>query len=178
LYKGLVDKVTCIDWPGTLHQSQHIDVFADLNQPTDIPSSSFDTIISSSVLEHIWKHDIFWDEMTRTLAPRGHIILSVPFMYWLHEEPHDYFRWTRHALTRACEERGVKVVHLAPYGGGPDVLIDLIVRSVGSISMTVAGWIGRVATWLLVQQPVRSLSSKYAEKLPLGYVLVAEKPAF
>ena len=176
LYRDLVDEVTCIDWPGSLHESDHIDIFADLNQPTMIADSSFDTVISSSVLEHIWQHDVFWDEMVRTLRPNGHIILNVPFVYALHEEPHDYFRWTKHALARACEERNLTIVHLAPYGGGPDVLVDLLVRSTGAVSMTLAGWFASIATWAFAR-PSRSAGGAYREKLPLGYMLVVRKPS-
>lgn len=176
LYRDHVDEVTCIDWPGSLHESDHIDIFADLNQPTAIAGSSFDTIISSSVLEHIWQHDVFWDEMVRTLRPEGHIILNVPFVYALHEEPHDYFRWTKHALARACEERNLTVVQLAPYGGGPDVVVDLLIRSTGAFSMTLAGWFATIATWALASPAARNVGRGSREKLPLGYLLVARKP--
>lgn len=177
LYRDLVDEVTCIDWPGSLHESAHIDIFADLNQHTTIADDAFDTIISSSVLEHIWRHDVFWDEMVRTIRPGGHIILNVPFIYALHEEPHDYFRWTKHALARACEERHLTIVHLAPYGGGPDVLADLFIRSIGAVSMISAGWLATAATYVLSRASVRRLGRGYREKLPLGYMLVARKTA-
>lgn len=176
LYRGLVDEITCIDWPGSVHKSDHVDIYADLNCPTGIAPSSFDTIISSSVLEHIWKHDIFWDEMVRTTRPGGHIILSVPFVYWLHEEPHDYFRWTRHALHKACEECGLTIVHLAPYGGGPDVLADLLVRAVGGVSMTIAGWLATIGAKALSRPAIRRIGAQHRERLPLGYILVARKP--
>jgi SAM-dependent methyltransferase len=175
LYRDSVDEVTCIDWPGSAHGSEHVDVFADLNLATSIPAASFDTIFSSSVLEHIWKHDMFWDEMARMLRPGGKIILSVPFIYWLHEEPHDYFRWTRHALVKACEERDLAVVSLKPYGGGPDVLLDLLLRSVAGFSMSLAALIAPAAEWLANRPMGRRLASGSAEKLPLGYVLVAQK---
>jgi SAM-dependent methyltransferase len=177
LYSDNVDRVTCIDWPQSRHESSHIDIEADLNQPTDIPASSFDTILTSSVLEHIWDHGTFWDEMVRTLRPGGKVIVIVPFVYGLHEEPHDYFRWSRHALARACEERGLKVSELDPYGGGLDVLADLFVRSLGAVSMPLAGWTGSLFAKLFGGGLSRRLSSQGYAKLPLGYLLVAEKPA-
>ena len=51
--RDLVSEVTFIDWPASRHQSDHIDIYADLNQPTSIADNSFDTILTSSVLEHI-----------------------------------------------------------------------------------------------------------------------------
>lgn len=177
LYRSFVDQVTCIDWPQSLHAGHHIDVAADLNQRIGLPDEAFDTILSSSVLEHIWAHGTFWDEMVRTLRPGGKIILIVPFVYGLHEEPHDYFRWTRHALARACEERGLRVRELEAYGGGFDVLADLFVRSLGAVSMPLAGWTASLLAKLLRGGLSRRLSPHGHAKLPLGYVLVAEKPA-
>jgi SAM-dependent methyltransferase len=174
-YRDIVDEVTCIDWPQSLHESPHVDIFADLNEPTAIPDAQFETILSSSVLEHIWNHSVFWDEMARTLKPGGRIILGVPFIYWLHEEPHDYFRWTRFALTRACEERGLKVVSLTAYGGGLDVLADLFVRNLGFMNSHAGNWAARAATWLMTRPIMRRLSNRSASKIPLGYTLVAEK---
>ena len=168
LYKDLTTQTTCIDWPSSLHESPHIDVFADLNQPIGVPDNAFDTILSSSVLEHIWRHDVFWDEIVRILRPGGHVILDAPFVYMLHEEPHDYFRWTRHALEAACNERGLEIVSLEPYGDGLDVIADLLVRSIGAISRPLAGAVGRAVAWVLARR-----SKRRSDPLPLGYMLVA-----
>lgn len=176
-YRGLVDTVCWVDWPSSPHETRHLDVIADLNQQVPIETASFDTIFTSSVLEHIWKHDVFLDEIARTLRPDGKLILVVPFLYWLHEEPHDYFRWTKYALAKACEERGLEVRWLEPYGGGIDVLIDLSMRALASVSMRVAGWLARPLAKLLVMPRIAKLGGAAKAKLPLGYVLVAQKPA-
>ena len=176
VYRDLTTQVSGIDWPQTRHEAGYIDVYADLNEPVDVPDASYDTILSSSVLEHIWRHEIIWLEMTRTLRPGGHLILSVPFIYALHEAPHDYFRWTRFALEKACSETGLEIVRLEPYGGGLDVLVDLSVRALGAISPTLAGLAGRAAVKMLKRGLARKLSPATFEILPLGYILVARKP--
>lgn len=175
-YRDHVDSVCWIDWPSSPHQTRHLDIVADLNKPLRVEEHSFDTILASSVLEHIWRHDVFLDEITRTLRPGGKIILIVPFMYWLHEEPHDYFRWTRHALTRACEERGLQIDQLDPYGGGLDLVADLAVRAVASVSLGLAKLVGRPLARLLSAPRIRRVGRVAREKLPLGYILVASKP--
>lgn len=177
LYRSMVDEVTCIDWPQSPHETDHIDLAADLNLPLPLPDASFDTILSSSVLEHIWDHKVFWDETSRLLRPGGKAIIIVPFIYGLHEEPHDYFRWTCHAFARACEERGLVVRELEPYGGGPDVLADLLVRSIGIVSMRLAGWIASGFARLLGGGLSRRLAPQAFDRLPLGYLLVAERLA-
>lgn len=176
IYRGLTTQVTCIDWPGSRHETSHIDVYADLNEPTTLADASFDTILSSSVLEHIWRHEVIWREMARTLKPGGHLILTVPFVYALHEVPHDYFRWTRFALEKACEETGLEIVRNEAYGGGVDVLADLTVRALGAASPALAGFVGRGVARLLAGGLARRLSPKTYDQLPLGYTLVARRP--
>ena len=61
----------------------------------------------------------------RLLKPDGKLILGVPFLYWLHEEPHDYYRYTEFALDRFCQLSGLRLVELTPYGGLPEVFIDM-----------------------------------------------------
>src|SRR5664280_647068 len=51
VYRKLVDNVVCVDWPNSLHEQQHIDVFADLAKPLPLRDSSFDTVVLSDVLE-------------------------------------------------------------------------------------------------------------------------------
>src|SRR6202041_996759 len=54
VYRPLVSEITCVDWPGSLHEVSHVDHFADLNCALPFKSASFDTILSTDVLEHIW----------------------------------------------------------------------------------------------------------------------------
>lgn len=177
IYADQVDVVTCIDWPNSAHESSHIDVEADLNQSISVDDSSFDTIFCSSVLEHIWDHQTMWREMTRTLKPGGKMIMGVPFIYGLHEVPHDYFRWTRYAFEKACEENRLEVIELEPYGGGIDVVADILVRSIGIVSESLAGAIGRGCAHALRGGRSKKLSPSAFEALPLGYLLVARKPS-
>lgn len=176
IYADLVEKVTCIDWPNSAHESSHIDIEADLNCPIAVDDAAFDSIFCSSVLEHIWDHRMMWREMVRSLKPGGTIIMGVPFIYGLHEVPYDYFRWTRYAFEKACEENGLEVIELEPYGGGIDVVVDLLVRSLGILSDRLAGVAGRIAGRFLRGGRARRLAPAAFEALPLGYLLVARKP--
>ena len=56
----------------------------------------------------------------------GKLILSVPFLYGVHEAPHDYHRWTAFKLRAFCEANGLKVLELQPYGGGLEVVLDIV----------------------------------------------------
>jgi SAM-dependent methyltransferase len=175
-YKEFVAAVTCIDWPGSLHRTSHVDVFADLNMQLPIASEQFDTILSTSVLEHIWQHQLLWSEMARVLKPGGHLILGTPFLYAVHEAPHDYFRWTPFALRQACLEVELHVVELKAYGGGLDVLADLTMKLALRKSPRTAALLGKLACSGLRKGFFRRLSDRTTDMMPLGHVIVAKKP--
>jgi SAM-dependent methyltransferase len=77
---------------------------------------SFDTVLSIQVLEHTPEPQQLLDEMARVLRPDGLLILSAPFCFRLHEEPHDYYRFSPHGLRHMCARAGLEVVELHPQG--------------------------------------------------------------
>ena len=77
----------------------------------------FDTVLSVQVLEHTPNPGGLIGEMSRVLAPDGLLILSAPFQFKLHEEPHDYFRYSPHGLRTLCEAAGLEVIETKPQGG-------------------------------------------------------------
>lgn len=45
------------------------------------------------------------------------MILQVPWMWWIHEAPHDYFRYTPYGLKYMFEKAGYKDIHIQPTSG-------------------------------------------------------------
>ena len=108
----------------------------------------------------------------------GKLVLGVPFLYWLHEVPHDYYRYTEFALRRFCQRSGLRVVELVPYGGLPEVLLDLISKDLNFFPRQLAVALRplhAMASLLSKTKPIRKLSERTKSSLPLGYVLSAEK---
>jgi SAM-dependent methyltransferase len=174
MYRERVKEVVCVDWPESLHGSMHVDSFADLNAPLELTPDSFDTVVATDVIEHLHAPSVFFESAARMLKPGGHFIVGVPFLYWVHEAPHDYYRYTRFALERLSRDAGLSVVHLSPYGGPAEVLCDLFAKTVGR-ALRLAAPIYWLSRGLLALPPVRKLSRAASETVPLGYVLVARK---
>lgn len=102
---GYADQYTGVDWGGTQHQLK-ADIVADLNEPLPIASEVADTVISLSVMEHLREPQVFLGEAHRILKPGGAIILQVPFMWWVHEAPYDYYRYTQFGLQYMFQKAG------------------------------------------------------------------------
>ena len=58
----------------------------------------FNAVLCVSVLEHLEEPRRAVQEMRRVLTVRGKIIVSVPFLFPIHNSPNDYWRFTNHGL--------------------------------------------------------------------------------
>jgi SAM-dependent methyltransferase len=110
------EKVLTVDWSASPHDTDP-DLIADLNKPLPIADCSSDCVISLSVLEHLTKPNNCVAEANRILKPGGKFIVQVPFMWWVHEAPHDYQRWTEFGLLQLLEGNGFKIQHIIPQSG-------------------------------------------------------------
>jgi SAM-dependent methyltransferase len=177
-YRPLVSEVTCVDWSGNDASSRHLDIAHDLNQPLPLESARYDTAILSDVLEHIRRPEALLSEVSRILAPGGRLLLNVPFYYWLHEQPHDYFRYSEHALRSFVTDSGLSLLLLEGLGGAPEVMADVVSKHVGQVPA-----LGQPFARLLQQSvwatarlgPVAKALRASSQRFPMGYFLVAEK---
>jgi SAM-dependent methyltransferase len=179
-YRDLVQSVTCVDWQQSVHASAHLDYEADLGQPLPFEAASFDVIILSDVLEHVPEPQLLWREMARVLAPGGHAIVNVPFLYGVHEAPHDYARYTEYALRRFAATVGLEVPVLIPVGGSLHVMADLLAKHLAHAR--VVGTALASAVQGLVASIDRSswghrVTKRTGERFSLGYFMVAGRPA-
>jgi SAM-dependent methyltransferase len=80
-------------------------------------AGSFDTVFSSQVLEHVPEPAQMVAELARVLKPGGHLILTAPHVWGVHEEPDDYFRFTGYGLAHLARRAGLEVVGVRPMAG-------------------------------------------------------------
>ncbi|MEO7036164.1 MAG: class I SAM-dependent methyltransferase [Polyangiaceae bacterium] len=77
---------------------------------------SFDTVLNVQVLEHTPHPAALVAEMARVLKDDGVLLLSAPFQFRLHEQPHDYYRYSPHGLRVLCAAAGLEVVEVHNQG--------------------------------------------------------------
>ncbi len=177
-YRDLVQENVCIDWANTLHSNIHLDFVVDLGGKLPFDDASFDTILLTDVLEHLADPAGAMREATRILRSGGKVIIGVPFFYWIHEEPHDYHRYTEFALQRIVQTSGLSVVELDIYGGLPEILFDITAKGLEYLPgplPTLFRPFHTAASLLQATWPVRKFSERSKPSFPLGYVVVAEK---
>lgn len=178
VYKNYITEHTCADWENTFHKNLHIDVECDLTKPLPFENNQFDTILLSDVLEHIPNPEHLWQEMFRILKTGGKLLMNVPFYYWLHEEPHDYYRYTQYALRRFAESTGFTILLLEPIGGGIEILADIIAKNV--VDIPKVGPILSIGIQAITYKLIKTawgtkVSKNTATHFPFGYFLIGEK---
>ncbi len=94
-----------------------------------LPDASVDGIICTQVLEHLPHPWIAVREMARILRPGGHAVITVPQMNDLHEEPHDYFRYTKYGLESLFQDAGLTVETMEQRGKLHATLAQLRIRA-------------------------------------------------
>lgn len=178
LYKNYAQQITCVDWGNSMHETSFLDFEQDLNLNLEMESNLYDSVILSDVLEHIRKPELLLNEIYRILNKEGVLIMNVPFFYWLHEDPFDYYRYTKYALKSMCEDAGFEILELNPYGGAPEIITDIsakILKNIPFIGKFLAIIIQKI-TWLFIKTNLgRKISNKTAQKFPFGYTLIAKK---
>lgn len=93
-----------------------LDVVGDLSA-LPFRDSAFDACLNVVTLEHVKDPALVIREIARTLAPGGRLLLIVPFEWEEHQQPHDYFRFTRYSLSYLLDRAELKAVSIRPVGG-------------------------------------------------------------
>lgn len=173
IYKDQVDNIVCTDWENTYNTSSSIDVHSNLNEKLNVDSNSFRTVLVTDVINHIHQPKVLMKEVTRVLRQNGKLILTTPFYYWINEAPYDYHRYTKFELIELCKENNLKIIELKEYGGFLDIIFDMGNKIIPNRKWMINSYLK--ITKFLSKTFIHRKLSKYNERFPLGYYLIAEK---
>ncbi len=147
-------------------------VACGVSKPLPFRQNYFDT----DVLEHIPEPQNTWTELNRILKPGGKVLISVPFFYWLHEIPYDYYRYTEHALKRFARMAKLEVLVLEQYGGALEILTDITAKNIIQIHWRFGPFLAdKIQQLCLWYGQHKQYSESEKTPFPLGYFMVVQK---
>ncbi|MBN2399869.1 MAG: class I SAM-dependent methyltransferase [Candidatus Aminicenantes bacterium] len=111
-----VEQYTGVDHADTIHDHSAID---RIGSAYALPAADneFDCVLCTSVLEHLEEPEAALREALRVLKPGGAAIYTVPQIWHLHEEPRDFFRFTRYGLQYLFSKAGFELVEIEALSG-------------------------------------------------------------
>jgi SAM-dependent methyltransferase len=86
----------------------------------------YDSVLCNQVLEHVFNPDEFLSEIKRVLKPGGRLLLTVPFVWDEHEQPHDYARYSSFGLKALLDKNGFNVIGYKKIGADASTILQLI----------------------------------------------------
>jgi len=156
-----------------------LDVICDASGQLPFTDGSFDTLFCCSVLEHTREPWQAFREMRRVLVPGGLAIVSLPFLLHLHDEPHDYYRFTRYGLEYLAKDAGFEIVETVVNGGFFHLLLN-VPSLAASVALEMAGLRSGIArttrAWLAVAEGLDGLLGTKAS-FASNHIAVLRKPA-
>jgi SAM-dependent methyltransferase len=144
------------------------DIVADAQQ-LPLVAGCVDLVFCSQVLEHVTAPAALLAECARVLRPGGALVLSAPFWWPLHEEPHDHWRFSRHGLDGLARRAGLQPL--------------VIEADCGSMTAALVALIEALPRWALPLLPLINLAAPALQALSpdrrstLNWVLTARRPA-
>lgn len=178
-----VQRYVAVEWGGSPHHTRP-DVVADLNRPLPVADGVADTVVSLSVLEHLHAPQVMLDEAFRILKPGGALILEVPWQWWIHEAPHDHFRYSPYGLRHLLEQAGFVDIEVEAQAGFFTMLVLKLnyfsLRMIrGPVALRVAIRLLLWPFWQLGQYAAPWLDrlDRHPELEAPGYFATARKPS-
>jgi len=126
-----------------------------------------DIVFTSQVIEHVPDPVSMVRECFRILKPGGVLILTGPFYWPLHEEPYDFFRFTKYGLENLMRGSGFTDYEIRPDGGDWAQIFLSINLKISKFLVPlriVFNLLGLTLNYLF-----------YSEKSPANYTLIATK---
>ena len=156
------------------------DAFYDGNR-FPFPDAQYQSVLCNQVLEHVFQPEAFVQEIWRVLQPGGKLLLTIPFVWDEHEQPHDFARYSSFGLRALLERNGLRVLEQRKLLDDFSVLVQLAIAYFFKVSRSRSRLLNLVVC-VVFFAPLSLLGLLLGRVLPrnpdlfLDQLVIAEKP--
>ena len=98
-----------IEESGHSHKNEQVDIYYN-GKTIPFDDNHFDSILSVEVFEHLFNLEQILNELHRVLKPGGHMFITIPFVWYEHEIPYDFARYTSFGIDYLLKKSGFKII--------------------------------------------------------------------
>jgi SAM-dependent methyltransferase len=91
------------------HDKESIDLIYD-GKNIPFENEHFDSIFASEVFEHVFNLEEVLLELNRILKKDGVILITLPFVWYQHEKPNDFARYTEFGIKYLLEKSNFEII--------------------------------------------------------------------
>jgi SAM-dependent methyltransferase len=144
-----------------------------------LPNESYDSILCNQMLGDVFEPSISIQEFFRVLKPNGVILLTESFICPIHDEPRDYWRFTKYSLTRLFKDAGFSSVTVNPIGGYFSTIAQLKARwYIHRFNLYEGGWFRKCMAFYVkwfAKRALRKDKKNTGLVLPHSWIVIAKK---
>lgn len=126
----------------------------------DLPSD-YELIIATELIEHLPSTKLFFQRSFDLLSDEGVLIISFPFLFKIHADPYDYFRFTAQGIQELVRDE-FEIVNIESHGNRLQLIWEIFVDSKLLYPLK------------LFNRLIAKINHKN-NSYPLGYVVVLKK---
>lgn len=127
-YRELFDQhryVTC-DWEQTIYAPETAPDIVAAADDIPLEDASVDAILCTQVLEHVAEPRQALAEFHRLLRPGATVWITAPLTWYLHETPHDYYRYTPWGMRYLLESTGFVDIDIHAMNNSAETVAELL----------------------------------------------------
>lgn len=127
-YRELFDAHTyeTTDWEGTQYAPTSAPDYVAPADALPMAAATLDGLVCTQVLEHVSDPAAALAEFFRVLKPGGRLWVSTPLTWYLHETPHDYYRYTSFGLSHLIGGAGFVDLDVRPMNDSASTIGQLL----------------------------------------------------